>query len=168
MISGRLIVALTLLVLPHQNTVVSEPLEPLQFLVGSCWTGKLQGVSGEDTHCFEAVFGGRFVRDRHVVRGGKTPYEGETIYAWDPKTKKVIFTYWASDGSITTGTMERQGNGDLVFDESYANETGGLRLRTTFVRMGNDAYSVVTLKRVDAGWAEMFRTTMRRTAKSPG
>ena len=59
------------------------------------------------------------LRDRHVVRGGKQPYEGETIYGWDARQKKVVYTYWASDGGISTGSLERV-DGGLMFAEAYA------------------------------------------------
>jgi hypothetical protein len=138
-----------------------EPLRPLAFLVGSCWTGTFPGGTSTDTHCFEAVFGGMFVRDRHVVRGGKQPYEGETLYAWDPAKQKVTYTYWASDGAISTGTMEARGD-TLRFSESYAGNTGGLTLQNVWTVTGSDAFDIVVSQRKDGAWREMWRMAMRR------
>lgn len=138
-----------------------EPLRPLQFLVGSCWTGTFPGGKSTDTHCFESVFGGKFVRDRHVVRGGKDPYEGETIYAWDPRQKKVVYTYWASDGGLSTGTME-QVDGGLIFPESYEGDRGGAAMRNVWTITGADTYDVVVSRLKDGSWREMWRMTMRR------
>ncbi len=44
-----------------------------------------------DEYCFEWVFDRKFVRDKHVVRGGE-PYEGESLYVWDLKTKRISFS----------------------------------------------------------------------------
>lgn len=143
---------------------IREPLRPLEFLVGSCWTGTFPGGKATDTHCFESVFGGTFVRDRHVVRGGKGPYEGETLYAWDPKQKRVAYTYWASDGAISTGTMEA-GRAEFVFSESYAADGGGLKLRNVWRITGTDTYDVEVSQWKDGGWREMWRMTMRRQTR---
>ena len=140
---------------------LSEPLRPLEFLVGSCWTGTFPGGKSTDTHCFEPVFAGTFIRDRHVVRGGKQPYEGETIYGWDPRQKKVIYTYWASDGAISTGSMERV-QGGLMFPESYAGDRGGVTMRNVWTITGPDSYDVVVSQLKDGAWREMWRMTMRR------
>jgi hypothetical protein len=143
---------------------LSEPLRPLQFLVGSCWTGTFPGAKSTDTHCFEPVYDGKFLRDRHVVRGGKQPYEGETIYAWDPKQKKVTYTYFASDGGVSTGTMETV-RGGLVFSESYEGERGGLKMRNLWTVTGPDSYDVVVSQWKDGEWREMWRMNMRRSAR---
>ena len=61
----------------------STRFKPIEFVVGSCWTGTFPDGRQTDEHCFDWLFGHRFVRDRHIVRGGPY-YEGETIYSWDP------------------------------------------------------------------------------------
>src|SRR5690349_20466490 len=96
-----------LLALPASSATAPSPapsLQPLAFLAGSCWSGPLRDGS-IDTHCFEWVFDGRFLRDRHVVKGAKRPYEGETLYAWDPQEKRLVYTYWASDGGMSHGDV---------------------------------------------------------------
>jgi hypothetical protein len=78
------------------------PLEPWSALVGHCWSGSAPVKDGIDKHCFESVYGGQHVRDRHVVTvNGRAVYEGETIYS--AKGSKVIFTYWNSIGGLGTG-----------------------------------------------------------------
>lgn len=100
-----------------------QGLEPLAFLVGHCWRGTF--TSGEeDTHCFESVYGGQHVRDRHEVTGGARPYRGETLYSWDGTANAVTYTYWNSQGGISRGTM-RPREGRLDFgDESYTDPQG--------------------------------------------
>ena len=144
-----------------QASAVRAPLQPFAFLVGSCWTGTFPDGKRTDTHCFESVYGGHFIRDRHVVKGGK-PYEGETLYAWDATAGKVVFTYWNSDGGISTGSAE-PGSGEIVFPEEHALKGGGqMKIRTVWTPKGADAYEVHTTQFKDGEWREMWRMTMRR------
>jgi hypothetical protein len=141
---------------------VREPLRPLAFLVGSCWTGAFPDGKSTDTHCFECVFDGQFIRDRHVVRGGKTPYAGETIYAWHPKRQKIVYTYWASDGSLSTGEAQPGGAGEIVFPEAHASEGGEMTIKNVWSRKGADAYEVWVAEKKDGQWRELWRMTLRR------
>jgi hypothetical protein len=99
--------ALLALIIVAQAAAVSAgfaqpPLQPWAELVGHCWVGSAPGNSGTDKHCFESVYGGQHVRDRHVVTvGGREVYAGETIYS--AKGPRVIFTYWNSLGGLGTG-----------------------------------------------------------------
>ncbi|MFL6722444.1 MAG: hypothetical protein ACJ8FT_11690 [Sphingomonas sp.] len=83
-------------------SLAEPPLRPLSALVGHCWTGAAPGNGGTDKHCFESIYGGQHVRDRHVVTsGGQAVYAGESIYS--AKGPQVIFTYWNSLGGLGTG-----------------------------------------------------------------
>ena len=62
-----MMIALAVATAPPQ---LREGLQPLAFLAGHCWSGEFK--TGErDTHCFEAVYDGQHLRDRHEVTGGK-------------------------------------------------------------------------------------------------
>ena len=156
-----LMVLLTLALSDAQSADVRPPLQPFAFLVGSCWTGSFPGGKATDTHCFESIYGGHFIRDRHIVKGGK-PYEGETIYGWDARTKRIVFTYWNSDGGISTGTAE-PGQGAMVFPEEHAVQGGGqMKIRTVWTMKGRDAYEVHAAQFKNGAWQEMWRMEMRR------
>jgi hypothetical protein len=142
---------------------VRAELKPLQFLVGSCWTGTFPDGAKTDTHCFEPVFGGLFIRDRHVVHGAKTPYEGETIHAWDPKQKRLVFTYWASSGSISTGFAEPQASGEIVFPEDNVS-SGGRQIIKSVWTPHADSYDVTVSEQKDGQWRELWHMTMKRAA----
>ena len=118
-------------------------LEPLGFLVGHCWRGRFE--SGEvDTHCFERVFDGQHIRDRHEVTGGARRYRGETIFSWDAEANAVAFTYWNSSGGVSRGTM-RPAEGRLNFgDETYRGPDGRqISISTHWRPIGTDAYESV-------------------------
>ena len=91
-----------------QPTLRAE-LEPMRFLVGHCWRGPMGDGSIHDTHCFEPVFDGQHVRDRHQVEGGSKTYRGETIYSWDGGAGRVAYVYWNSLGGVSRGTMVPKG-----------------------------------------------------------
>jgi hypothetical protein len=96
--------ALILGVASAASTMIAErALQPWSSLVGHCWAGPAPGNAGIDKHCFERVFDGQHVRDRHVVTsGGRAVYAGESIYS--AKGPQVIFTYWNSLGGLGTGS----------------------------------------------------------------
>lgn len=80
-------------------------LQPLAPLVGHCFAGPAPGNMGTDKHCFEAVYGGQHIRDRHVVTvDGRDVYEGEALYS--AKGPQVVFTYWNSLGGLGTGEAD--------------------------------------------------------------
>lgn len=121
-----------------------QGLEPLAFLVGHCWRGEFPKSGEQDTHCFDAVYDGQHVRDRHEVTGGKRVYKGETLYSFDGKA--TSFTYWNSQGGVSRGTMRPHADRLDFGDESYTDPNGRrISLATHWRRVGGDAYEAVTV-----------------------
>lgn len=118
---------------------LGRPFEAMEFLVGHCWRGELRaGV--EDTHCFERVYGGRFLRDRHEVTGG---YSGETLYSWNQLGGAADYTYWNSVGGVSRGTMRPNGDQLDFGDETYRAADGRtMRIATAWQRRGETQYEV--------------------------
>jgi uncharacterized protein YndB with AHSA1/START domain len=145
-----------------------DPLGPLGFLVGSCWKGEFPGSNGTtDTHCFEAVYGGRLVRDRHVVEGAGPAYRGESLYRWDAAAGSIRYAYDASDGGHSEGTL-RAVEGGLAFDDRYLGSDGKpLVLRGTWMREGADGYTATTEVQEAGGWRAMWKVPFRRVVDGP-
>ena len=141
--------------LAAQPPAVRQGLEPLGFLVGHCWRG--QFPTGEvDTHCFESVYDGQHIRDRHEVTGGRRPYRGETIYSWDGAANVVTYTYWNSSGGVSRGTMRVEGDRLQFGDETYRGADGReLRMATNWRLIDADSYESAT---VSADLPSMNRT----------
>lgn len=137
-------------------------LRPLEFLVGSCWIGTFPDGEKTDEHCFEWMFDRKFIRDRHVVRGGE-PYQGESILGWDPNAKRLGFWYWNSDGLLTVGTIEYRPEG-IVFPERYTGPDGEVELNAVWTRAGPDAYRVLQRQRTGNGWKTLWTMELRRKA----
>lgn len=84
---------------------VAQPadLAPFKPFLGACWRTAFSATV-RDTHCFEAMYGGAHVRDRHEVQdGGKTVYAGETIYSADGPD--LVFAYYNSLGGVGQGKV---------------------------------------------------------------
>ncbi len=60
-----------------------DPLAPLAWLAGSCWTGTFADGRTKDFVCYEWTLEGKFLRSRHHVVGGGRPYSGETLFSFD-------------------------------------------------------------------------------------
>jgi hypothetical protein len=116
---------------------LAPALAPMAPLVGHCWAAELPGGQ-RDVHCFEPMYAGRFVRDRHEVSGGGVRYRGETVYGVE--AGEVAYTYWSSDGATMRGTMHGDGRrldfGETVIRGAAGGET---RLRTEWV-LAKDSY----------------------------
>jgi uncharacterized protein YndB with AHSA1/START domain len=135
-------------------------LEPLRFLIGHCWRGTFKS-GAVDTHCFEGVFGGRHVRDRHEVTGPEGVYRGETLYSWDSNLKRVEYTYWNSLGGISRGAMAPKGEHALDFgSETYTGADGRkTMISTMWRRAGADCYESVNIGGADPTGSRVVRYT---------
>ena len=91
------------------QATVAQPatLDVFKPFVGACWRADFS-PKVEDTHCFENMFHGAHVRDRHEVQDqGKTVYAGETIYSADGPD--LVFTYFNSLGGVGQGKVGSAG-----------------------------------------------------------
>lgn len=134
---------------------------PFEFLVGDCWVGTFPDGKQTDEHCFEWVYDRKFIRDRHVVRNGKEPYAGETIYGWDSKAKRLAFWYFNSEGDVMVGTVEYRPD-SIVFPTQYETDKGTVELRATWTRTGPDGYRVAQSQRAGEAWKPLWAMELKR------
>ncbi|MEO7457894.1 MAG: hypothetical protein ABIY52_16680 [Gemmatimonadaceae bacterium] len=154
----RLAAILAILLTSATPARAQSPFAPLEFLVGSCWIGSFPGGKTTDEHCFEWVFDHKFIRDRHVVRGGE-PYSGETIYSADSATKRITFQYYSSAGFIVAGTAEPTAEG-IVFPQ----KRGDVETKSIWTRVGNDGYRVWNGEKAGAEWKTLWTMDLKRSA----
>jgi hypothetical protein len=129
-----------------------NPLRPLDFLIGHCWAGDFPNGMGKDTHCFEAMYGGKFVHDKHVVHGKQGDYLGETIYGFDPARKQIVYWYFSSDGDIDSSAMIPVADG-FDFPERHLTQPQDLTMRTHWKRNGDNSYEVLNERKTgDGAW----------------
>jgi len=155
---------LALLLLPFAASAEPAPhFQPQAFLAGHCWKGTFPDGQQTDEHCFEWVYGGKFLRDRHVV--SKDAYGGETIYFWDADAKAVHYLYFNTAGGVSRGSVAARDDGTLVFpEERYSAEGVEQVYRSSWRREGDDAYLVLTEIQTPEGWKEAWHMRMLRQA----
>ena len=141
----------------------ADPYQPLAFLVGHCWKGTFPGSTRTDEHCFSRLYGGRFLRDEHVVhRDGAADAFGETLYVWNSVAGQLEYLYIESDGGFIRGTVQTQGR-TLVFPEApYVDDGKSMQVRSRWQPSGESAYEVATEFQVDGRWVPGFSLPMRR------
>jgi len=106
------------MIMAAQATAATSPtLSVFKPLVGACWRADF-APTVQDTHCFEAMYGGAHIRDRHEVRDkGRAVYSGETIYSVEDG--KVVFSYYNSMGGVGRGVVILDG-ANLCFKRATA------------------------------------------------
>jgi hypothetical protein len=123
-------------------TLAQPELQPWSYLIGHCWAGEAPGNAGQDTHCFESVYGGQHVRDRHSVTvAGKEVYAGETLYS--VHGLKVIFTYWNSLGGLGTGDASFKADSWRFSGTIHATATSTDETFSATWRKVSDGYEVI-------------------------
>jgi hypothetical protein len=144
-----------------QTSAEPSNFRPLEFLIGHCWIGTFPDGKQTDEHCFEWMYGGKFVRDRHIVRGGAEAYEGESTYSWDPKAKRINFAYYNTAGEVTSGYVEETAEG-IVFPQKHQTATGTMELKTVWTRPSPDSYRVWVGQKKGADWKVLWTMDLKQ------
>ncbi len=145
---------------------LAAELQPLAFLVGSCWRATFPDSANTDTHCYTMMLGGRYIRDLHVVEGAPAPYSGETIFRWDPHARRIRYDYYASDGGTSGGFADPTPTGINYPEENYVGGNGQtMILRNLLVHQGEGYSATSSARQADGSWREMW--TMRFTRVGP-
>jgi hypothetical protein len=159
--------AATLLATLHAMAFAADPespYRPLAFLVGHCWRGTFPDGKVTDEHCFSWVYGGKFVRDQHVVHRGAGQADdlGESIYLWDSAARQLQYLYIESAGGFSRGAVSAEGDA-LVFPPTHYLEKGAEQTyRSRWQRSGDKAYEVVTEFLVKGRWTPGFSVHMQQ------
>ena len=153
---------------PAGAGAAADPYRPLAFLIGHCWRGTFADGAQTDEHCFSWIYGGKFVRDEHVVRRpGRPDGFGESIYLWDSASARLEFLYIESAGGFSRGAVTAE-DGALVFPAaSYVEKGETQTYRSRWQRVGDDAYDVVTEFQVKDRWVAGFSLRMQRVRNAP-
>ena len=140
------------------------PYQPLAFLVGHCWKGTFPDGKVTDEHCFSWIYGGKFVRDEHVVhRGEGHPDDlGESIYMWDAASKQLQYLYIESAGGFSHGTVSGEGDALVFPPTSYIERGETQTYRSRWEPAGQDAYDVMTEFQVKERWVSGIKVRMEK------
>lgn len=155
--------------LPAVAAAAPSPLEPLAFLAGNCWITVIDGGRETDTHCYGWMNGGQQLRDRHVVRGNKPDYSGETVYAYNGERKRIEYRYWNSEGGQSDGYVEVAPDGTLRFlDDRYVGLDGvAYTFSSELTQPSEGRYRILTRFKQGDAWKEMWTREFARTEAKP-
>ncbi len=136
-------------------------------LAGACWTGSTTEGKVKDTQCYGTQYG-RFLRGTIQLgnqggEAGKSPYEGDSVWAWDPKKKKISFYYWSSAG--TFGVSEGFVEGEVIrFPDPPKLDARQPPTRSTWIRLDENSYKVIREKKIKGAWKETASVVYTRAA----
>jgi len=143
----------------------TQPLAIFAPLIGRDWVAPFSDNNVTDTQRFEWVFGDKFVRNVHHVRAGKqVVYEGETLYAWDERAKRIVWWYWNTTGGFVTGTVTVKGDGEIVSEGENHGATNQLDRTRTVMRIGNNEWTSTGSQEKDGTWTDQPARTYKPAA----
>jgi hypothetical protein len=148
--------------LASAGPAADSPLAPLSRLAGHCWKGEFADGGSWDRHCFEWAYDGKFLHDKHVVTGKRTPYGGETFYRYDAKAQRVVYHYFNSQGGYSEGHVQPAQNELRFPEERYEQGGKSLVLRTIWRFEGATTMVATTEQQKGGQWVEAWRITFSR------
>lgn len=155
---------LVVLVSVGPASAADNPLDVYAPLAGHCWRGEFPHGKAADEHCFTWLYGGKHLRDVHVVRiGDGTEYRGETIYSWDAKIRRIVYRYWNSDGGYSDGDIV-EADGELLSpEERYTSKDGREQVFRSRLRIIDaKTYEARTDSLRDGAWNSEWTITFER------
>ena len=140
---------------------IPAALQPLAPLAGASWVADFPNGKARDTHHYSWVFNGKFLRDVHEVAtlDGKVIYSGETIFAHDVETGKLVWWYWNSTGGYITGDAETIGEVLRFNGENHADPKQPKQTRSEFAEITATSVIMRSYFLVDHQWKEQFAIT---------
>jgi hypothetical protein len=142
------------------------PYQPLAFLAGHCWKGTLPDGKQTDEHCFSWIYGGKFLRDLHTVKGaGPEASLGESIYFWNSSDKQLEYLYIESQGGFSRGSVATDQDALVFPSASYVENGRTQTYRSRWQRIGGNAYDVITEFYSKDSWVPGFKVHMEKLIK---
>ena len=137
-------------------------------LAGSCWTGTYADGTTRDTQCYSTQYD-RFLRGTIEIvgsDGSRPPYLGDSVFVWDPATRRMKFYYWSSGGS--DGVANGQFEGERIdFPNPPRADSDAPPTRTSWTRLTPDSYRVTLQRQVDGQWSDVMAVDYHRVAQAP-
>jgi hypothetical protein len=134
-------------------------------LAGSCWRGVRQDGKPADEQCYRAQYN-RFLRGTiKFPQGERGPVEGDSVFAYDPNARVIIYTQWASSGGFGFGEASLEGD-EVVFANRMPDGSEA-PARSVWRRVDADTYRVSRQRRSDGGWNDESTVTYTRLRRPP-
>jgi hypothetical protein len=138
-------------------------------LAASCWTGTDAEGRTTDRQCYSVQYD-RFLRGTIELFAGDDPgeraFQGDSIFAWDPKLGRVVYTYWGSAGQV--GRAEAHFDLDrLVFPGPAGADGDSAAPRSVWERLDAGSFRVTRERRAGDRWHPEAVVVYRRDAAAP-
>ena len=90
---------------------------------------------------------------------GEIVYEGETVYAWDARSGRIVWWYWNASGSYLEGTASIGADGTIVTEGQNHGDAKQLDRTRSAIRFTGDAWTFTPSFEKDQVWTrEPMRT----------
>ncbi len=130
-------------------------------LAGSCWKGtRAEGRS--DVQCYQNQYN-RFLRGSiKFYQNDKLTGEGDSVFAYDGNARLIIYSQWASNGSMGFG-QATLANDELLF-QNHMPDGSEAPTRSVWRRVDADSFKISRQRRPDQGgaWTEESAVTYTR------
>ena len=129
-------------------------------LAGSCWKS-VRAEGRTDEQCYQKQFN-KFVRGTiKFYQNDKLTGEADSIFAYDPNAKLVVYSQWSSNGTLGFG-QATLANNELVF-QNHMPDGQDAPTRSVWRKVDADNFRVSRQRRSDQGaWAEESGFTYTR------
>jgi len=130
-------------------------------LVGRDWSAPLPSGNLTDTQHFEWMYGNKFIRNTHFVRTtkGEVVYEGQTIYAWDVRSGRIVWWYWNVSGGYLEGIASVGADGAITTEGQNHGDVKQLDRTRSTIRISGDTWTFTPSYEKDHVWKnEPMRT----------
>ena len=164
-VCGVVLLCVALWAQDKQSTPAAAPgkLDGFAPLIGRDWTAPLPNGNLTDTQRFEWMYGKKFVRNTHLVKTtkGEVVYEGETVYAWDARSGRIVWWYWNASGSYLEGTASIGADGAITTEGQNHGDASQLDRTRSTIRITADGWTFTPSYEKDRVWNSQPSRTYR-------
>jgi hypothetical protein len=136
-------------------------------LVDACWVGDFPNGKTRHSQCYTTQFD-RFIRGAAELSGDHNgqqvqQFAGDSVFAWDEKTNRMIYYIWGSDGSHSRHEAYYEGE-QLVFPAPGKKDPQVVAYRSVWRRLDPTTFEVRRERPDGADWKTDLTVVYRKTA----
>ena len=134
-------------------------------MADTCWVGQFPDGRTEHTQCYKTQFG-KFLRGTatlaSVADGKRTiTFEGDSVFAWDDASQRIVYYIWASDGSHRQLHAEYLGE-ELSFPVPTRADPAKISYRSLWRRVDAETIEVSRQRPAGDAWTTELVVTYRK------
>ena len=134
-------------------------------VANTCWVGQFPDGRTEHTQCYTSQFG-KFLRGSAAlatITDGRrnVTFEGDSVFAWDEASKRIVYYIWGSDGSHRQLSAEYAGD-ELHFPVPTRADPARLSHRSAWRRVDTETIEVRRQRPTGTEWTTELTVTYRK------